>query len=325
MDRIQSKEPIIYDDDDDDSWRNIGWAEFPFFLAVARTGTFRAAAERLKVNHATVDRHIKALETAYAVRLFDRKARGVTLTAAGRNLFSKAEQAESVVLNAKRAVSGLDSKLAGPVHLNVSSWVSYFLLAPEMPRFRELYPDIDLRISVSDRVEDLAKSPADISYRAAWNVEDDVLGRRLFTYHAAVVASKDYLAQHWGNRGTHGEGLHWIGKSTLWPNPELEQLNLFPAAKRDLDVRDPILINQLLSCGLGMAIVPAGTVYHLPELTFVPDTPVVPDRSIWILLQSELKHTARVRAVVEFVTGIARASKVAETELIKTYCHSSSD
>ena len=302
----------------DDSWRNIGWAELPFFLAVARTGTLRGAAERLKVNHATVDRHIKALEEAYAVRLFDRKARGVTLTAAGRNLVAKAEQAEVAVLNAKRTVSGLDSKLAGPVHLNASSWVANFLLAPEMPRFRELYPDIDLRISVSDRVEDLAKSPADISYRAAWNVEDDVAGRRLFTYHAAVIASKDYLARHWESRGPQGEGLHWIGKSTLWPNPELEKLNLFPAARRDLDVRDPILINQLLSSGFGMAIVPAGTAYHLPELTVVPNTPVVADRSIWILLQSELKHTARVRAVVEFVTKIARNSKAAETELLET-------
>ena len=317
MDRKRSDDPISYDDDVDESWRSTGWAEMPFFLAAARTGTFRAAAERLKVNHATVDRHVKALEVAYGVRLFDRKSRGVTLTAAGRNLLEKAKVAEGAVVDAKRMVSGLDSRLEGPVHVNMSSWVANYLLAQEMPRFRELYPDIELRVSVSDRVEDLSKSPADISYRAAWSVEDNVVGRRLYTYRAAVIASKDYLARHWDRRGDNGEGLHWIGKSTLWPNPELERLDLFAKARRDMDVRDPILINQLLVQGHGMAIAPFGTLAHFPDLTVVPTTPVVEDRSIWVLLQTDLKHTARVRAVVEFLSNMARNAIAQEHVLLE--------
>ncbi|QMU57970.1 MAG: LysR family transcriptional regulator [Boseongicola sp.] len=317
MDRKRTKDTISYDDDIDDSWRNVGWAELPFFLAAARTGTFRAAAERLKVNHATVDRHIKALEAAYDVRLFDRKSRGVTLTAAGLNLLEKAKIAEGAVIDAKRMVSGLDSRLAGPVHLNMSSWVANYVLPPEMGRFRSLYPDIELKVSVSDRVEDLAKSPADVSYRAAWSVEDDVVGRKLYSYNAAVLASKDYVTRHWENRGPDGEGLHWIGKSTLWPNPELDKLDLFPKARRDMDVRDPILINQLLRQGHGMAIVPFGTLAHFPELTVVPTTPVVSDRSIWILLQTDLRHTARVRAVVEFLTDVGKRAIAMEDALIE--------
>lgn len=323
MDRKRSKEAIEYDDQADDSWRNIGWAELPFFLAAARTGTFRAAAERLKVNHATVDRHIKALEAAYEVRLFDRRPRGVVLTAAGRNLLEKAKIAEGAVVNAKRMVSGLDSELAGPVHVNMSSWIANYVLAPAMPRFRDLYPKIELKVSVSDRVEDLAKSPADVSYRADWSVEDDVVGRRIYSYRAATLASKDYLAQHWDSRQPNGEGLHWIGKSTLWPNPALEKLNLFPQAKRDFDVRDPIVINQLLTAGHGMAIVPFGTIVHFPELAVVPTTPIVPDRSIWILLQTDLKNSARVRAVVEFLTRLGKRAIAQENALFEEYGHRS--
>lgn len=320
MDRKRSESPVLQDGEIEDSWRSTGWAELPFFLAVARAGTFRAAAERLKVNHATVDRHIKALEAAYKVRLFDRNRRGVTLTAAGRSLLEKAEIAESAVVNAKRMVNGLDTKLAGPVHVNMSPWVANYILAPSLPRFRDLYPDIDLRVSVADKVEDLSNSPADVSYRAAWSVEDDVIGRRVYSYHAAVLASKEYLDRNWDNRGIDGEGLHWIGKSTLWPNPELEKLNLFPSARRDLDVRDPILINQLLCNGHGMAIVPFGTLVHLPELSVVPTTPIVVDRSVWILLQTDLKNTARVRAVVQFLTGLAKTAIAQEVSLIEELC-----
>ena len=73
MDRIRDTPKIEYDGGhSEDTWRNSGWAELPFFLATARSGTLRAAAQRMKVNHATVDRHIKALEDAYGVALFER-------------------------------------------------------------------------------------------------------------------------------------------------------------------------------------------------------------------------------------------------------------
>lgn len=307
MDRKQSDSQITYDGDLDDSWRRTGWAELPFFLAVARAGTFRAAAERLKVNHATVDRHIRALEEAYNVRLFDRKARGVTLTAAGRNLLDKAEDAERTVLNAKRTVSGMDAKLQGEVRLNISSWNACYMLASNMPRFHELYPDIDLKVSVSDRVEDLAKSPSDVSYRGAWSIDEDVVARKIYNYSAAVLASQDYIDRHWKNREPNGEGLHWIGKSALWPNPRLDYQTLFPAAKRRNDILDPILINEMMKEGQGMAVMPFCSVFLIPGLTVVPGTPVVRDRTVWVLLQSDLRHTARVRAVVEFLYDMGKA------------------
>ncbi|MBT8459834.1 MAG: LysR family transcriptional regulator [Boseongicola sp.] len=316
MDRKQSDTEIVYDDYLDDSWRRTGWAELPFFLAVARAGTFRAAAERLKVNHATVDRHIRALEEAYSVRLFDRKARGVTLTAAGRNLLEKAKAAERTVLTAKRSVSGMDAKLSGEVRLNISSWNAYYVLAPNMPRFHELYPDIDLKVTVSDRVEDLTKSPSDVSYRAAWSVDEDVVARKVYSYCAAVLASEDYIKQHWDSRGPNGEGLHWIGKSTLWPNPKLDDTKLFSGAARRGEVLDPILINELLKHGQGMAIVPVCTLLVVPGLSVVPGTPVVPDRSVWVLLQSDLRHTARVRAVVEFLCEMGKNTYKREKELL---------
>jgi len=319
MDEKRSDISVHYDDDADDTWRNSGWADLPFFLATARAGTFRAAAERLKTNHATVDRHIRALEATYGVRLFDRKARGVSLTAAGRNLLIKAEVAEGVLLEARRSVSGLDSRLAGPVHVNISSWNAYYILASKIPSFHARYPDIDLKVTVSDRVEDLASSPADVSYRAGWSVEDNVVGRRVYTYHSAILASEDYIERHWATRGPSGEGLTWIGQSALWPNPQLEELNLFPAARRVMDVRDPILINELLREGVGMAVVPLGTKFMIPNLVPVPETPIAIDRSVWILLQSDLKRTARIRAVVEFLSDCATEFFAAETEFAEKY------
>ena len=102
--------------------------------------------------------------------------------------------------------------------------------------------------------------------------------------------------------GEDGEGLHWIGKATLWPNPELDALNLFPAAKRDLEVREPILINELLRNGAGMAIMPLDATLLFPELAVVPDTPIAGDRTLWVLYHSDLRNSARVKVVVDFLS-----------------------
>lgn len=297
-------------------WRSDGWAELPYFLAAARRGSLRAAAEELAVNHATVNSNLQRLEAHYAVRLFDRTPKGLALTSAGEDLLERALEAEQVIMSGRRRVGGRDKALAGKVHLNISSWNAYYILAKQLPRFHEEYPEIDLRITVSDKIEILSNSDIDVTWRIAWRVDEDVVGRKVYDYHAAIIASESYLEKHWAARGPDGQGLHWVGKSTLWPNPKLERLNLFPAAKRTYSIEDPILINELLVAGMGMAIMPLPTVQVLPGLTVVPGTPIERDRTCWVLLQSDLRHTARVRALVEFLADTARAFSRREAEII---------
>lgn len=300
-------------------WRSEGWTELPYFLAAARTGSLRGAAQELGVNHATVNSNIAQLERHYAVRLFDRTTKGLVLTTPGLNLFEKALEAEAVVLSGRRSVSGLDSTLAGRVHLNISAWNMYYVVSRKLPKFRETYPQIDLKITVSNQIENLSNSDIDVTWRVGFDVAENLTGRKAYSYHACVIASKAYLDRHWEQRGPNGEGLHWIGKSTLWPNPELERLNLFPSAERIYDVSDPILINNMLVEGMGMAIMPSPSLHVLPGLVIVPGTPVVPDRTCWVLLQSELRHTARVRALVDFLFETAKELGTFNSEIIEAH------
>lgn len=72
------------------------WAQLPYFLAVARFGSLRAAAEEMGATHATVDRNLKALEQAYGACLFNRSRCGLKLTPAGEALILMAETAEDI-------------------------------------------------------------------------------------------------------------------------------------------------------------------------------------------------------------------------------------
>lgn len=300
-------------------WRTRGWAELPFFLAVARNGSLRSAAEDLGINHATVNRNIRQLEDQMGVRLFDRTTKGLVLTSAGHGLMGKAEEAESAVLGAQRLIGGLDAKLEGPVRLSVSTYNSVLSIAGQLPKFRELYPDIDLHISVTDDVVDMVKNKIDVSLRGSWTVEENVTAKQVYQYSQTVIASREYIEKHWKNRGPDGEGLHWIGQSTLWPNPDLERLNLFPKAERVFDLKDVLLIIEFLKRGLGMAILPTITVMHIPELEIMPKVPIAADRNIWVLLHTDLQHTARVRAVVDFMAANTRKLFNAEERIIREH------
>ena len=279
----------------------VGWAELPFFLAVARAGSLRAAAEVVGGTHATVDRQVKVLEAKYGVRLFDRTTKGLFLTEAGRALLPSAEAAEEAIKAAERRVVGLDREAAGIVHLTLPPWIAYWVLAPGLPELHAKYPEIDLRLTITDHFHDLANAEADVSIRVANAVDQDVVGRKMFQYNVALVASRKYLAENWANRGANGEGLHWLGWDKAHPNPNWEAFELFTAAPRKHAMVDGLMFYHVLNAGQGMAIMPVFGLHHFPDLVRVPDTPLVPDRSLWLLMHSDLRTTTRVRAVVDFL------------------------
>jgi DNA-binding transcriptional LysR family regulator len=97
------------------------WNGLPYFLAVARRGSLRGAAEEIGATHATINRNLRALETAYGVRLFERTARGVRLTEAGALLLPEAEAAEQAIIAARRRVQGLDREAAGLIRIHLQT------------------------------------------------------------------------------------------------------------------------------------------------------------------------------------------------------------
>lgn len=74
-----------------DRFSSIDWDDLRVFLAVFRSGSLRGAARMLRLNHATVNRRLKALETGFGSRLFDRTRDGFVPTQAGEDLLASAE------------------------------------------------------------------------------------------------------------------------------------------------------------------------------------------------------------------------------------------
>ena len=281
------------------SYEVTDWTKLPYFLAVARSGSLRAAALHLNATHATIDRNLRALEEDYGVRLFDRSRQGLTLTTAGETLIPLAEEAEEAVIAARRKLQGLDHEASGMVRLSIPTG----LMGVEFPRiladFEREYPDIELQITVTNKFENLNRAEADVSLRVAYSVDEDVVGRKVLQYAGAIFASEDYLDRHWAGAGPKGEGLQWVGWGDSSPLPEWVKSSPFPKARIRYRLRSPTLVAQMVGAGMGMSYLPWFATSWVDGLRVVPGTEPYLDRSIWLLLHSDLRNTTRVRVLVE--------------------------
>lgn len=283
------------------------WEQMPYFLAVARSGSLRAAGEQLNATHGTVNRHISALETAYGVKLFRRTRAGLELTNAGRSLVPIAEDAETLFLGARRRLQGLDHQESGVVRFSLTGVMAYEIVAPILTRFFEEYPEIDLDLRVSDRFEDINRLETDVSLRYASEITDDVVARKLYPMALAPYASRRYLERYLPHAGPNGEGLHWIGWDKPDRSPSWIEQTPFPMAEVRHATTDHVMQLSLLRRGFGMlnTSIYFETIY--PELVRVPGTEVTFERSLWLLLHTDLRRTARVRRFVDFMADELKA------------------
>ena len=278
------------------------WKSLPAFLAVARHGSLRAAAEQVGGTHATVRRQVEALEARLGTQLFRRAADGLHLTAGGRMLLPQALEAEAALLKGFNAVQGLDREAAGRIRLSADPMTAHFLLAPVLAEFSALYPEIDIDLQLSFNIDSIEKLETDISVRHVAEVAEDVVGRKLFPLAIGIYASRDYIDRDLPNAGARGKGLEWIGYGDV---PELLAYirdSPFPEARIRHAIADPEMHMHMARAGAGLTVLASWVQAKFPELQRVPGTDLDKRRSTWVLLHQDLRRVHRVRLFVDYLS-----------------------
>ena len=125
-------------------------ANLSAFIAIAETGSFSAAAERLHLTQPAVSKRIAGLEQQLAVRLFDRLGREIGLTEAGRALLPRAYQILGVLDDTRRALSNLTGEISGRLTLATSHHIGLHRLPPLLRAFTRAHPQVALDIQFLD-------------------------------------------------------------------------------------------------------------------------------------------------------------------------------
>jgi DNA-binding transcriptional LysR family regulator len=134
--------------------------QFEVFLAIARAGSFRRAAEALHLSQPAISQHVRELETALGARLLDRLARRVALTDAGRVLAEHATRLLTTLTDARQAIQDLQGLERGALTIGASTTPGIYVLPRLLGAFRQRYPGIELtlRLGNSEGIERLVRA-----------------------------------------------------------------------------------------------------------------------------------------------------------------------
>ena len=278
----------------------MNWDDLRFFLAVCRHGSVTGAGKELGVTHTTVARRIAAFEESVGTRLFDRTRDGYGMTQSAEDIYQRAVEVEASLVDIERSVFGRDAALKGPLKLTAPSHLATTLIAPCLPELQARHPGIDVQLLTTNALLDLDARQADLALRITRNPPDYLVGRKIVPLQLGVYASVGYLDHH--------EGPHHLLQYINYDDYAWDE-KFFPDGRVVLRTDGVSTLFAAVRSGLGLGWIPCFYGDSHPELRRI-DLPLPPtDWGLWILNHVDLRGTARVRAVREFLIEAIMAER----------------
>lgn len=282
----------------------LNWDDVRIFLAVARSGRFITAGQKLGMDHTTVARRISSLETSMGSRLLDRSPRGVTLTLEGKRLLGHAQRVEEEMLAASEDVSHADERLAGPVRLATPAGLGTYVIAPHIGEFVNAYPEIELSLIPESKAFSLAQREADILIGLNRPLHGNLVSQRLADYWLGLYASQDYLDRTPAITSAADLAAHdfvW-SVSDLVDFSELKVLDHIARDSRIALRSSSVTVQHIaVASGLGIGLLHGFAAAQDPRLVAVLPDKVREMRTYWLTVHSNYRALPRVRAVIDFL------------------------
>jgi len=172
------------------------FSAIPVFVAVVECGSFSKAGKKIGTTKSAVSKRITQLEHRLGVRLLHRTTRKLTLTEAGEHYYDVARRAYTLVQEGEDWVTQMQGEPRGVLRVSVPMTFGRLHVAPLMPEFLNRYPEIELDLSMDDRMVDLVDGGFDLAIRIGHLPDSSLIARRIAPCLSVVCASPDYLARH---------------------------------------------------------------------------------------------------------------------------------
>ncbi len=279
------------------------WEDLRFFGAIARTGSLSGAARELHVNHSTVFRRLKALESRLGVRLFDRLQGRYILTPAGEAMNSGVERVHNEIDALERQMLGQDHQLAGEIRLATTDALAQNYLQPHLLSFHQRYPGVRIELLCSNLFFDLSKREADIALRPTNNPPGHLIGRELARSSWAVYGAPAYLDGRDAPREEADLKAHTLiaGDSSLSAVPANRWLQACAADAVAMQADSFVTQWSAARAGFGLAVLPCVLADRESGLVRVLGPIKELETGLWLLTHPDLRQTTRIRAFVAWL------------------------
>ena len=162
-------------------------------MLVVDTGSFSAAARRLKVGQPAVSKWVVQLEERLGVKLLVRTTRGLTATEAGLNYYERARRSIEEADEAESAARGAGSGLTGRLRICGAVTFARIHLMPRLPEFLARHPELEMEVVLDDRNIDLVQEGIDVALRMGQLSDFSLTAKRIASGRHVVVGTPAYF------------------------------------------------------------------------------------------------------------------------------------
>lgn len=289
------------------------------FVRIAESGGFGKASDALNIPRATVTKHVQDLERHLGVKLFQRSTRKVTVTDEGKAYYQRAIQVLTDLEEMDVLFADATQGPRGRLRVDVGSSLANIILLPQLPSYREAFPEVRLELGVSDRHVDMVGDAVDCVIRGGELTDTSLVARRIASLDYVTCASPQYLKVH--GMPAHPDDLReafdtvgYFSSLTGRPFPLLfnrddDQLEVDPRSTRGILLNESTAHLNALVHGLGVGqtfgfmarpyLETGRLVQVLPEWT----RPLHP---IHIVFQRSKHESARLRSFIDWAAKVFR-------------------
>jgi DNA-binding transcriptional LysR family regulator len=281
------------------------------FARAGSLGSYTAAARALSISPSAVSKSIQRLERHLGVSLFTRTTRSLTFTPEGRDLHERALRLLREAEEIEQAAMTARSEPSGTLRVAASLPIGIHLIAPTLPAFRRLHPNLAVDLRLGDQMVDMIEEGIDVAIRIGDLADTRLLSRKLASHRLCCFASPAYLEE----RGipTHPDDLggHDIvnlryqstGQAFRWPfRIGDREIEILPDAGLVADASDAVLIMLAAGAGIGMgASFMAAPYVKRGELVPVLSTFAVERNNVTVLWPASRRANPAVRAFLTMI------------------------
>ena len=289
----------------DEKRTEIDWQDLRVFLALGRHGSLSAAARALGVNHATIARRLRSLESSLGEKLVERRPEGFVLTAAGTHTLAAASDMESTSHTLGRA--GPDGAPKGLVRINAPPALTHGYLLAKLSEMASAYPGLDIDVATDVRSISLERHEADIAVRVNRPEDGDVIAKPVTTMAYGFYGTVEACA-----RLAAGEEPALIGFDEADAHlPEAVWMSRhFPRARRPFRANNQFAQAIAARSGIGVALLPHYIGRAEPTLQRCELTPVPAPREVFLVRRRQNARTMPINVVIDYLVGVFNEDRV---------------
>lgn len=166
------------------------------FVRAVERGGFSAAARDLGLTPSAISKLVTRIEDRLGVRLLNRTTRRLALTPEGEAFFHRAQRILADIEEAENEVARFRERPHGKLRINVGTAFGGYQFVPALPEFLARYPEIEVEITMTDRIVDLMEEGADVGIRSGTLLDSSLVARRICDMERVICAAPAYLKRH---------------------------------------------------------------------------------------------------------------------------------